>query len=193
MVDTPPSEPPADEVHVTTEEQLRAVSSLVRHRILAVLRDGPATISQVADQLNLLKGSSSYHIRLLERAGLIRVVSTRKVRGVTERYYAHAARQIVLPAPTQTDVLLRHAVADLEAAAPNTPRFVRLQHARVSAERFDEFAARLAALLDELGDSTQPQEAAATLAVAFFRPQDPRPSAPTDSAIEASAPRDDPR
>ncbi|MGW9047808.1 transcriptional regulator, partial [Streptomyces lydicus] len=31
--------------HVTTDEQLRAVSNLTRHRIMAVLRFEPATIT----------------------------------------------------------------------------------------------------------------------------------------------------
>ena len=68
--------------HVTTDEQLRAVSNLTRHRIMAVLRFEPATITQIAERVGLAKGSSSYHVRLLERAGLVKVVRTRKVRGV---------------------------------------------------------------------------------------------------------------
>lgn len=76
---------PADDlpetIHVTTDEQLRAVSNLTRHRIMAVLRFEPATITQIAARVGLAKGSSSYHMRLLERAGLVKVVRTRKVRG----------------------------------------------------------------------------------------------------------------
>lgn len=68
-------------LHVTTDEQVRAVSNLTRHRIMAVLRFEPATITQIAERVGLAKGSSSYHVRLLERAGLVKVVRTRKVRG----------------------------------------------------------------------------------------------------------------
>ncbi|MET9134995.1 helix-turn-helix domain-containing protein [Streptomyces antibioticus] len=46
----------------------------------------PATITQSAEKVGLAKGSYSYHVRLLERAGLVKVVRTRKVRGVTERH-----------------------------------------------------------------------------------------------------------
>ena len=80
----PPEDLP-ETIHVTTDEQLRAVSNLTRHRIMAVLRFEPATITQIAERVGLAKGSSSYHVRLLERAGLVKVVRTRKVRGVTER------------------------------------------------------------------------------------------------------------
>lgn len=101
---------------------------------MAVLRFEPATITQIAGRVGLAKGSSSYHARQLERAGLVKVVRTRKARGVTERYYAMAARAIVLPDPGagQPDVLMRHAVADLEAAPVDGERYVRMAHLRLT-------------------------------------------------------------
>jgi DNA-binding transcriptional ArsR family regulator len=168
-----PADPPyrpADVLHIAGEEQLRAVNNLVRHRILAVLRDGPATISQVATKLNLLKGSSSYHIRLLERAGLIRMIDTRRVRGVTERYYAPAARHIVMPTPGQHTDLMRHTAADREAAGCDDRSLVRMLGARLDDRQFDEFGDRLQALLDEFADCSRPDQPPATLAVALVRP-----------------------
>ncbi|WP_326837749.1 helix-turn-helix domain-containing protein [Amycolatopsis rhabdoformis] len=164
--------PPDESVEVRTTEQLRAVSNLVRHRVLAVLRDGPATITQIATRLDLAKGSSSYHVRVLERAGLIHVVRTNKVRGVIERYYGMVARVIELPdpAPGQRDVLMQHATADLATAPEGTPRLVRMKHLRLSESRFAEFEQRIGALLDEMHEARDDDEAAATIAVAFFRP-----------------------
>ena len=54
-----PADGPPETFHVTTDEQLRAVSNLVRHRIMAVLRFEPATITHIADRVGLAKGSSS--------------------------------------------------------------------------------------------------------------------------------------
>ncbi len=138
-------------LRVTTDEQLRAVSNLTRHRIMAVLRFEPATITQIAERVGLAKRSSSYHVRLLERAGLVKVVRTRKVRGVTERYYAMAARTIALPDPGEgaPDVLMRHAVADLEASPTDGEGHVRMAHLRLTEEQFAELGARLQALADE--------------------------------------------
>ncbi|MDH6111506.1 DNA-binding transcriptional ArsR family regulator [Kitasatospora sp. MAP12-15] len=163
-----------DELVISDSEQLRAVSNVVRHRILGILRDQPATITQVAAKLGIAKGSASYHVRLLERAGMVAVVRTRKVRGVTERYYERTARVIRLPAPAQgePDVLMRHAVADLEAAPVGPLRTVRLHHARLSDAAYAEFTARVEALLDELRAVSDPEQPAVTLALAFFRPQD---------------------
>ncbi|MDD9381155.1 winged helix-turn-helix domain-containing protein [Streptomyces sp. ZAF1911] len=167
---------PADEVpetfHVTTDEQLRAVSNLARHRIMSVLRFEPATITQIAARVGLAKGSSSYHVRLLERAGLVKVVRTRKVRGVTERYYAMAARSIVLPDPGEggPDLLMRHAVADLEAAPREGERHVGMAHLRLTEEQFAELGARLEALADEYRELSDPSLADVSLVFALFRP-----------------------
>lgn len=167
--------------HVTTDEQLRAVSNLTRHRIMAELRFGPATITQIAERLGLAKGSSSYHVRLLERAGLVTVVRTRKVRGVTERYYAMAARTIELPDPQagQRDVLMRHAVADLEAA-PDGERHVRMAHLRLTEEQFAALGARLEALADEYRELSDPSLPDVSLVFALFRPA-PRHGAEGDA------------
>ncbi|MFJ9809060.1 ArsR/SmtB family transcription factor [Streptomyces sp. NPDC101158] len=158
--------------HVTSDEQLRAVSNLTRHRIMAVLRFEPATITQIAERVGLAKGSSSYHVRLLERAGLVKVVRTRKVRGVTERYYAMAARSIVLPdtGAGQPDVLMRHAVADLEASPADGPRHVGMAHLRLTEEQFAELGARLEALANEYRELSDPSLPDVSLAFALFRP-----------------------
>jgi DNA-binding transcriptional ArsR family regulator len=159
---------------VETDQQLHAVGSLARHRVLRVLRDGPATVTQIADRLGIAKGSSHYHVGVLAKAGLIRVVETRKVRGVEERYYAMAATAIELPesGPGEPDHLMRHALADLESAPANDQKTVRLKHARLSPAAFGAFEARLHALIDELTELSDPQEPAADLFVAFYRPRD---------------------
>lgn len=161
---------------LSSELQLRAIGNVVRHRILILLRTEPASISQVAARLEIAKGSASYHMRLLEKAGLVHVVSTRKVRGVTERHYARKPGPIRLPEPEagQPDTVMRHALADLEAAPSGTPRLVRLQHSRLSPEKYAEFIGRLEALMDELGMAEDHAEPMSTLAVTLFRPIDPQ-------------------
>lgn len=176
-----PTDDPPETFHVTTEEQLRAVSNLTRHKIMAVIRFEPATITQIAAQVGLAKGSSSYHVRLLERAGLVKVVRTRKVRGVTERYYAMAAQAIELPDPVagQPDVLMRHAVADLEASTDGE-RFVQLAHLRLTAEQFAGLGKRLEALAEEYRELSDPSLPDVSLAFALFRPA-PREQAAGDA------------
>ena len=173
-----PDENLPETFHVTTAEQLRAVSNLTRHRIMAMLRFEPATITQIAQRMDLAKGSSSYHVRLLERAGLVKVVRTRKVRGVTERYYAMAARSIELPdpAPGQPDMLLRQAVADVEAAPADSERHVQMAHLRLTPEQFAELGARLHALAEEYRALSDPSLPDASLIYALFQPAPRRPA-----------------
>ena len=160
--------------HVETDQQLHAVGSLARHRVLRVLRDGPATVTQIAERLGIAKGSSHYHVKVLAKAGLIHVVETRKVRGVEELYYGMVAAAIALPdpGPGEPERLMRHALADLESAPANDQKTVRLKHARLSPAAFGAFEARLHALIDELTELSDPQESAADLFVAFYRPRD---------------------
>ncbi|WP_370112396.1 helix-turn-helix domain-containing protein [Streptacidiphilus sp. MAP12-33] len=164
-----------DVFEVETDEQLRAVGSLARHRVLRVLRDGPATITQIAERLGIAKGSSNHHVKVLAKAGLIHVVETRQVRGVTERYYAIVAKAIKLPraAGDTTEHLVRHALADMESSPNVEQRFVSLKHVRLSHAAFAEFNDRLRALVEELASISDPGEAAADLLMAFYRPNDP--------------------
>ncbi|MEU8694701.1 helix-turn-helix domain-containing protein [Streptomyces sp. NPDC048665] len=173
---TTPDDPghSADRVHIESDEQLRAVASHMRHRILRVLRDGPATITQVAERLGIAKGSSNHHIKVLAKAGLVHVVETRKIGGVTEQYYAMTGKTIELPetGAGQHEVLMRHALTDIESAPPSDQKNVFLKHARLSPQAWDQFNERLTALLTELNELSDPTQPAADLFVAFYRPKD---------------------
>lgn len=146
----------------------------MRHRILRVLRDGPATITQVAERLGIAKGSSNHHIKVLAKAGLVHVVETRKVGGVTEQYYAMTGKTIELPesGTGQHEVLMRHALLDVESAPPNDQKTVFLKHARLSPEAWEEFNERVTGLFTELEALSDPTQPAADLFVAFYRPKD---------------------
>jgi DNA-binding transcriptional ArsR family regulator len=61
-----------------------------------LLRERALSASQLAAELGLPKGTVGYHLKVLERARLVRVVRTRRVRAVTERYYGRVARLFLL-------------------------------------------------------------------------------------------------
>jgi len=164
----------ADELRVDSQEQHRALGNLTRHRILGLLLDRAMTASQLAEALGVLKGSVSFHVRVLERAGLIREVRTRKVRGVLERYYGRTARRFELEAPdapgTAGPMMLRTVAAELErvgsGAAPTD--ITVTTRARLDPERAAEFQDRLTALLEDFraASGTGPGY---TLGVTYFR------------------------
>lgn len=189
----PQGAPVADVVRIETDRQLHAIGSLTRHHVLRVLRDGPATVTQIATRLDIAKGSSNYHVKVLAKAGLIRVVDTRKVRGVTELYYGMAGRSIELPesGAGQPDLLMRHALADVEAAPDGAEKEIRLRHLRLSRENFDLAVEKLAALHAELSALHDPQQPAADFFSALYRPQDtkPRDTKPQEAEPQEAEPQ----
>jgi DNA-binding transcriptional ArsR family regulator len=162
-----------DEMEITTDAQLRALGHVVRHQVIGVLRERAATISQLAPQLGVLKGSLSHHLRVLEDAGLVRIVRIRTVRGGTERYYGLTARQFSLSefrrAGAARSLLLRTAAQELDAAPDTLLSHTWLKRARLGPSSFDLFIRRLDALVDEfaaMGTRNDPQ---ATLTIGIFQ------------------------
>ncbi len=148
----------ADDVLVVSEpERLRALSGDLRSKIVALLRDRALSTSELAHELGLPKGTVGHHVKVLERAGLIRVVRTRRVRALTEKSYGRVARLFVikssepLPAGLGPNAVaaagLRHAADEL-ASAGEVAAFGLLQVrlAEIDARRFER---RLERLLDE--------------------------------------------
>jgi DNA-binding transcriptional ArsR family regulator len=176
-----PETPESDEdlIVVETDQQLHAIGNLMRHRVLRVLRDGPATVTQIAARLGIAKGSSNYHVKVLAKAGFIDVVESRKVRGVTELYYGMSGRAIVLPksGPGEPELLMRHALADVEAAPPGAPKDLSLKHLRLSETDFAVAVAKLHTLHAELTALNDPTQPAADFFYAIYRPQDTRQNA----------------
>jgi DNA-binding transcriptional ArsR family regulator len=87
----------ADDILVVSEaEQLRALADDARRRIVAVLRERAATTTELAEDVGLAKGTVAHHLKVLETAGLVRVVRTRRVRALTESFYGRVARLFVI-------------------------------------------------------------------------------------------------
>jgi DNA-binding transcriptional ArsR family regulator len=66
---------------------LNALADGLRLEIFARVRERPASTTELAAALRRPKGTVGYHLKVLERAGLVRIVQTRRVRAVTEKYY----------------------------------------------------------------------------------------------------------
>ncbi|MBB2947527.1 hypothetical protein FB565_007298 [Actinoplanes lutulentus] len=75
----------------------------VRDRILRLLHAGPATVAGLSGRLELPGGVVSYHLKMLEQVGLVRVGGSRVERGVSIARYvstaAAAAPPLRVPVP----------------------------------------------------------------------------------------------
>ena len=66
---------------------VRALAHPLRVRILAILEERVASPAQIAPSFEASLGVVSYHVRTLEKLGLIEQVGQRQVRGATQHFY----------------------------------------------------------------------------------------------------------
>lgn len=83
---------------VTASHQLRALADPLRGTLLELLHERAATVTEMAQAVGRPKGTVAYHVNLLVDAGLLRVVRTRRVRAIEERYYGRVARTLYVGA-----------------------------------------------------------------------------------------------
>ncbi len=65
-----------DTVELTRPDQLQALGNPLRFTILGLLSERAATTSQLAEALGRPRGTIGHHLKVLEAAGLVRVVRT---------------------------------------------------------------------------------------------------------------------
>jgi DNA-binding transcriptional ArsR family regulator len=75
-------------------EQVRALADELRVRIFSLLAQEPLTVTQVGKALDVAPAKIHYHVRELERVGLVRQVFTREKSGILEKYYRAVAKDI---------------------------------------------------------------------------------------------------
>lgn len=133
----------ADEfVHAETPDQLKALGSEIRMTILDLLNERAASITELAAALDKPKGTVGYHMGVLEEAGFIKVVRTRKVRAMTEKFYGRVAHTVVFHGVPDAghkmfmlQEAMKEAVVEEGAASPATT----LRHVRMTDEQAAEF------------------------------------------------------
>ncbi len=147
-----------DVLEVRRPDQFKAVGETTRKRIISLLTERAATTSQLAEALEQPKGSVGHHLKVLEGAGLIRVVRTRQVRAMTEKYYGRTARLFLFmdvdqAEPVETFMFLRQVMDESVVPPPGMdPTGDTLRHARIPAEKAKEFHRRMLEMADEFSE-----------------------------------------
>src|SRR5437870_9365993 len=88
----PPDYDLADRIALTTPSQVKAIGHPLRTTILGLLHERAATVTELAVALERPKSTVAHHVKVLTEAGLVRVVRTRRVRAIEERFYGRTAR-----------------------------------------------------------------------------------------------------
>ncbi|MFN2188867.1 MAG: substrate-binding domain-containing protein [Candidatus Promineifilaceae bacterium] len=81
---------------INTVEAAKTVGDPRRLAILRLLMRGPATLSQLGRELDDHPAKVRHHLKLLEEAEFVELVSTNIVRGFVEKYYQATASAFIL-------------------------------------------------------------------------------------------------
>jgi DNA-binding transcriptional ArsR family regulator len=141
-----------DVVVASTNLQLKAVADDTRMDILNLLMERAATVSQIADVLDKPKGTVGYHAKVLEDAGMVRVVRTNKVRAMTEKYYGRTGRTIMFEnvhKPDDEMWFINDALRGMQKVEGDPLPMFTSRVARIPVERAVEFSERIMALAEE--------------------------------------------
>lgn len=140
-----------DTIELTTAEQVRAIGDPLRTTILGLLHERAATVTELAGAVKRPKSTVAHHVNVLARAGLLRVIRTRRVRAIDERYYGRTARMFYVGLGRRVDgVELPPDFNDFEVAAKESVAAYEagqmrafIRHARIPEERAAEFWDRI--------------------------------------------------
>jgi DNA-binding transcriptional ArsR family regulator len=166
----------ADRLVVTAPAQLRAMADPLRGTILDLLLERAATVAELAAAVTRPKSTIAHHVNVLVDAGLLRVVRTRRVRAIDERYYGRTARLFqvgVLDRPGEDPTTVHEnslSVAAGEARGAHAADELRaiLRHARVPEERAEELWQRILVIVQEFSRLPRSGETVFGLAAALY-------------------------
>lgn len=171
--------------------QYRALFEETRMHIVDLLLERAATIKELAETLGIPKGTIGHHVSVLQDAGLIRVVRTKKVRAIEAKYYGRTARTYLLgefpdaaiemaPDKFLTEAALAYTKAGrLEAGVGPIST---LRHARIPNSKAEEWTERLAELASEFTAETRGGETTYGLLLAFYPTDQPHLPAVEDQS-----------
>jgi DNA-binding transcriptional ArsR family regulator len=118
---------------------VKAMSHPLRVRILALLDERSASPVELAGWLGATLGTTAYHVRTLERVGLIELIGETRVRGAVEHHYRSKER------PSVSDEAWAAAPAIAKQAAVSASLETINAYARVASDAggFDDGDAHL--------------------------------------------------
>jgi DNA-binding transcriptional ArsR family regulator len=178
MIDQSPDYELADLLVVDEPEKLRALGDATRGRIIALLNQRAASTTELAAALGIPKGTAGHHLKVLERAGLIRVVRTRQVRALTEKYYGRVARLFQLKTVDTerdlgggaiTSMVLRHAADEALATGADDAGEAAVRRVRLTEKDALRFKRRLLRLFGDFASADDPEGELYLLSLALFR------------------------
>ncbi|WP_438855069.1 ArsR/SmtB family transcription factor [Agromyces sp. M3QZ16-3] len=182
MADNPPDYELADRIVLNRPAQVQAIGHPLRTTILQLLHERAATVTELATAVGRPKSTVAHHVEVLTRNDLLRVVRTRKVRAIEERFYGRTARMftIALEHPSG-DHAATGDFNDFEVAARESAAAFEggrlwgfIRHARISEEQASTFWERMAELVDEFDRMPRAGDTTYGFAIGIYPTDHPR-------------------
>jgi DNA-binding transcriptional ArsR family regulator len=178
---SPPDYELSERIALTEPSQVKAISHPVRTSILHLLHERAATVTELAVAVERPKSTVAHHVKVLAEAGLLRVVRTRRVRAIEERFYGRTARLFYVGVErTRDGHELPRDFNDFEVAADESAPAFRdgklwgfIRHARISEEQASEFWERMAELVTEFDHLPRSGETVYGFAVGVYPTDQP--------------------
>jgi len=154
---SPPDYDLAERIALTLPSQVKALSHPLRTKILGLLHERAATVTELAVAVERPKSTVAHHVKVLTEAGLVKVVRTRRVRAIEERFYGRTARMFYVGVERGPDgEEMPRDFNDFEVAASESVAAFEdgklwgfIRHARISEAQASAFWERMAKLVTE--------------------------------------------
>ncbi len=174
-------------LELTSSDQFKALGDSIRQRILNLLAEHSATTHQLAEALSSPNSTIAHHLNVLTHAGLTKIVRTRQVRAITERYYGRVARTYIgISSSLDTDrepriEFLQQKLKEVSIAIHDSSFLSYTDSsARISANRAQEFMNRVNQLAQEFEVLNEPGEQMYSFLGTIYRSDLP-PTQPEDT------------
>lgn len=84
------------DVHILkTLEEINIVSDPIRLKIIMTLGTTPKTAQDLSDAMGVSRSKIHYHLKILQENGIIEVVDTELINGITQKYFLPVAKAFV--------------------------------------------------------------------------------------------------
>ncbi len=179
-----------DTVEVATPAQLKAIADPLRSTILDLVLERAATVAELAAAVGRPNSTVAHHVNVLLDAGMLRVVRTRRVRAIEERYYGRTGRTIRVavvrrPGDTSTPVCINGlsvAAAESVPAHEADTLYTTLRHVRIPASAASQFWRRVEALMREFSELPRSGDTVYGFAAGLYPTDHPSLPDPRDEA-----------
>lgn len=96
-----------DVKYLTTLDGAKALSDPFRYKILNYFYkiNNPATVKQVADEMKEVPAKVHYHVKKMEKAGILELIRTEEINGIVAKYYYPTAEDFQIRLSQEYDKL----------------------------------------------------------------------------------------